>query len=98
MKFPTIEELKLQCRIDYSDEDSLLDMYLKAAINRAETRLNRKLYEDSIPEDKSNGIVVNAEIKMALILAVNHFYDSRNAAKIPTGFYELIDPYRVIPL
>lgn len=96
--FPTIEELKLQCRIDFEDENELLNTYLKAAITRVETRVNRKLYDDSIPEDDSSGLLVNEDIKLALMLAVNHFYDTRNAAKIPTGFYELIDPYRHIPL
>lgn len=96
--FPTLEELKLQCRIDYDYEDSLIDIYLKAAIRRAEVRLNRKLYETEIPENESCGILINDDIKMALILAVGHFYESRDASKIPAGFYELIDPYRYIPL
>lgn len=96
--FPTLDELKLQLRIDHDYENSLLDIYLKAAHSKAETRLNRRLYEDEIPEDESDGMLINAEIKMALILAVTHFYDSRDSSKIPTGFYELIDPYRHIPL
>lgn len=95
---PTLEEIKQQCRIDYDYEDNLLEIYLKTAIKRVENRLNRKIYEEEVPETDETGQLITDDIKMALMLAVCHFYDTRDATKIPRGFYELIDSYRFISL
>lgn len=34
-------------------------------------------------------------IKTAILLAVKHFYDKREAASLPDAFYQLLYPYRV---
>lgn len=98
MKFPTLDELKMQSKVEGNEEDVLFVLYLDAAKQRAETYLNLKIFEDEIPEDCSNGIVLTADMKLALILYVNHRYEYRDPSKTPEGFYELIKPYRNIPL
>ena len=100
MSLPTIEELRQQCRIDTEDEDEdvLLLGYLSAAKEKAGNYLNRTLHDDSVPDDDSNGIVITPIIKLALMLAVGFWYDTRELKKIPQGFYELLGDYRISPM
>lgn len=98
MSLPTIEELRLQCRIDTEDEDAILLGYLSAAKEKAANYLNRTLHNDSVPDDDPNGIIITPVIKLALMLAVGFWYDTRELKKIPQGFYELLSDYRISPL
>lgn len=95
---PTIEELRQQCRIDDTAEDSLLTTYAMAARKRAENYINRKIYEDSVPKSDSDGLLLSEDIKLAIMLAVGFWYSSREADEVPVGFYSLLQPYRYIPL
>lgn len=102
----TIEKLRAQCRIDADDEteDELLLLYFASARRRAENFINRKLYEDAVPDTDPDGLVIADDILLALMLLVGHWYENReeatDAAKasIPFGFTSLIEPYRYIPL
>ncbi|MCV5334848.1 head-tail connector protein, partial [Escherichia coli] len=49
---PTLEELRVQCRIDDDNEqeNALLMMYLAAAREEAEQFLNRTLYDETVSE------------------------------------------------
>lgn len=103
---PTIEELRLQCRIDEDDdsEDALLTIYVGAARRSAENFTNRKLYDDSVPEDQSEGLLITDDIKLAIMLVVGHWFENREDSSevqklsIPLGFKALLEPYRFIPL
>ncbi|MBW2956627.1 head-tail connector protein [Hafnia paralvei] len=95
---PTIEELRQQCRIDDPAEDSLLTTYAMAARKRAENYVNRKIYDNAVPEHESEGLLLSEDIKLAIMLAVGFWYSSREADEVPAGFYSLLQPYRYIPL
>lgn len=97
---PSLEELKLQCRIDvdWTEEDELLTGYVNAAKKRAENFINRPLYDERVPEDESEGLVISADIKLAIMLAAGFWYDNRTPTNLPAGFYALLGPYRFIPL
>ena len=47
----TLDEIKLQCRIDNDDEDDLLSGYLVAAKAMVENHTNRVLF-NTLPEEK----------------------------------------------
>lgn len=98
MPIPTVEELRGQCRIDSDDEDDLLLIYAKAARRRAESYLCRKLYDDVLPDNDPDGLVIEDDVKLAIMLAVGFWYSSREANVLPQGFYLLIQPYRHIQL
>ncbi|MEX9888687.1 head-tail connector protein [Providencia rettgeri] len=98
MSLPTIEELRLQCRIDTEDEDAILLGYLSAAKEKAANYLNRALHNDSVPDNDPSGITITPVIKLALMLAVGFWYDTRELKKIPQGFYELLSDYRISPM
>ncbi|HAX3559374.1 TPA: phage gp6-like head-tail connector protein, partial [Escherichia coli] len=57
---PTLEELRVQCRIDDDNEqeNSLLMMYLAAAREEAEKFLNRTLYDETVSEQDATGLVI----------------------------------------
>ncbi|MBS0878584.1 MULTISPECIES: head-tail connector protein [unclassified Tatumella] len=95
---PTVEEVRLHCRIDDDAEDSLLTAYITAAASRAGNYLNRTLYADEVPDTDSDGLLIAGEIKQALLLAVGFWYGNREAQALPDGFYLLLAPYRYIPL
>ncbi|TBN95996.1 phage gp6-like head-tail connector protein [Salmonella enterica subsp. salamae serovar 13,22:z:-] len=101
-----VEKLRAQCRIDTDDatDDELLMLYFQAACRKAENFINRKLYEDTVPEDDPEGLLIVDDILLALMLLVGHWYENRenssDASKttIPFGFSSLLEPYRFIPL
>lgn len=97
---PTIEELRVQCRIDSDDvtEDQVLELYCSAAKRRAENYINRTLHDNSVPENDSEGLVISPDIKLALMLAVGFWYENREAQSVPAGFFSILEPYRFIPL
>jgi uncharacterized phage protein (predicted DNA packaging) len=100
MPLPTLDLLRQQCRIDSDnhDEDDLLDTYSRAAIKRAESYLNRHLYEDIVPDSDPDGLLVTEDITLAIMLTVGFWYDNREAQTLPIGFQALLEPYRFIPL
>lgn len=101
-----IAKLRSQCRIDADDEveDDLLLLQYAAARRRAENFINRKLYENEVPETDSDGLLIADDILLALMLLVGHWFNSReeasdvNKMSIPFGFTSLLEPYRFIPL
>ncbi|GKX58349.1 head-tail connector protein [Leminorella grimontii] len=103
---PSIEELRLQCRIDNGDasEDQVLAIYLGAAKNHAEEIVNRRLYDDSVPDTDPDGVLISDDIKLALMLLVGHWYENRepvNIGNITTtlsfGVEALLKPHRKTP-
>ncbi|MGJ0626010.1 head-tail connector protein [Xenorhabdus bovienii] len=100
MPFPTVEKLKQQCRIDsnHDAEDSLLNTYARAAIRRAENYLNRRLYEEVVPDADPDGLFVSDDVELAIMLTVGYWYENREAQTLPAGFKALLEPYRYIPL
>ncbi|HGO5393637.1 TPA: head-tail connector protein [Klebsiella michiganensis] len=103
--FPTIDDLKAQCRIDSDDdsEDALLSLYGEAARSKVQKYLNRPLYDDEVPPEVANGKLVDASVKLAILLAVGHWYANREAAsrdsltEVPLGFYSLLSDDRYLP-
>ncbi|WP_354676489.1 head-tail connector protein [Citrobacter portucalensis] len=101
-----IEKLRAQCRIDADDtaEDEMLLLYYGAARRMAENYINRKLYEDMVPESDPDGLSIADDILLALMLLVGHWFNSREEASdvakmsIPFGFTSLLEPYQFIPL
>ncbi len=103
---PSIKQLRLQCRLDDDNDsdDELLTLYAGAARRKAENFTNRTLYDESIPEGQSEGLLVSDDVMLAIMLAVGHWYENREdtadiqKVSIPLGFKALLEPYRFIPL
>lgn len=102
----TLQEIKQQCRLepDFTEEDDLLNQIGNAVQSRTETRINRKLYADTVPDTDPCGLVLPEEIKQALLMLAGYWYENRVAgndfeqSEAPLGYSWLVDPYRHIPL
>lgn len=103
---PSLEQLRMQCRIDNDDTscDELLTLMAGAARKKAENLINRKLYDDAVPDTDPDGLLISDDIRLALMLLVGHWNESREEASevskmsIPWGFASLLEPYRFIPV
>ncbi|STN17309.1 putative prophage head-tail adaptor [Escherichia coli] len=74
-----VEKLRAQCRIDTDDatDDELLMLYFRAACRKAENFINRKLYEETVPEGDPEGVLIADDVLLALMLLVGHWYENR---------------------
>ena len=61
------KELRYQCRIDSDDdtEDVMLTLYLNASLKHAEKITNCRLYDNAVPDDDPDGVVIEDDIKLA---------------------------------
>ena len=88
-QFLTLEQVKLNLKVEHDDEDDLILSLISAAFDAFEQTTNRKLYEEdaSIPEDVSNGMTVTDSIIQGAHMLIGHWYKNResvgNGAEIP---------------
>ncbi|HDL6936494.1 TPA: phage gp6-like head-tail connector protein [Yersinia enterocolitica] len=102
----TLPEIKAQCRldVDFDHENDLLTLIGTSAEKRVISYTNRKLYADAVPEADPDGLVLEADIKLAMLHLVSHWYENRSSvsdyeqSEVPMSFYFLVGPYRFIPL
>lgn len=78
-QFLTLEQVKLNLRIDHTEEDDLLKFLISAAFDAFEQSTNRKLYaaDSTIPEDVLNGIYISDSIIQGAYLLIGHWYKNR---------------------
>lgn len=155
MSFVTLEEAKLHLRVDGTDEDSLIGLYINAAEQAAIKAMDRGVYADNTAvqtamtaapaaltaataakeaavtaaealtdaDEKAaalqaaenaytralvayrqvfDGIVVNDQIKAAVLLTVGHLYANRedvvvgvSVSALPAGVDCLLQPFKV---
>lgn len=105
MSITTLSTAKLHLRVDGSDEDTTIQIYLNAAEQAAMQYLNRTIYasKGAMGSDL-DGIVINDAIKAAILLQCGTLYASRESisqqagnymVELPLGMKFLLDPYRL---
>lgn len=94
MKWLTISDIKKQLRVDFDDEDDVLELYGSAAEDTVLNYMNRT-YQDVLEEYGE----VPAAIRQATLMLVDNSYQHRSPAE-PTqmyyvlyGFDTLVKPY-----
>ena len=96
----SLEQAKLHLRLDEDDQDEIISLYIRAAQERIEAYLNRRVLEfgDLVI---TNEIFVNAAIQAAALLYIGHLERNREsvvvgtiASVLPNGFEALLMPYR----
>ncbi|WP_230460286.1 head-tail connector protein [Sansalvadorimonas verongulae] len=99
-----LSDIKTHLRIEHDEDDTYLTTLASAAIAQCEQMLNRKLYENSVPDDDSNGLVMGDDIKIAALLIIGHLYENRSDTtdkqqyETPMASKHLLNPYRIIPV
>lgn len=98
----TLDDIKLHCRIDHDDEDSLLTQYHAAAREQVENYICRPLFDTVAPPDVEDGIAMTRSIEQAMLLLIGHWYAHRESvadvsmSEVPHGVHALLQPYRVM--
>lgn len=109
MPLVPIETARQHLRLDGSDDDALVTLYLGAASDSAQEFLNRRVYPDAESMaaavlDGSAGadpMLITDAIRAAILLILGHLYTNREdvgavaLAALPRGSLDLLTPYRV---
>lgn len=101
-----LELIRGQLRMDpdATDEDAQLELYGRAAWRMVEGHTGRKLYAspDDVPAGAADAaLVVDADLELAMLLLIGHWYTNREAVLVgtsaqtlPLAFDALVGPYR----
>lgn len=100
-----LDTVKLHLRVDHTDEDDLIRIYLRAAEERVEQFLDRKVYATEVEltaAGDASGMVANGSTEAATLLIVGHLFASREdvvvgapVSQLPSGSQYLLMPFRV---
>lgn len=98
----SLDVAKSHLRVDFDDEDNLIELYLKAAIEYAEGFIDRSIITSEEDRAHESDIVVNNAIKSAILLILGHLYANREEESIDKatsplqlGAKSLLLPYRI---
>lgn len=100
----TLDDVKHQCRIEHTAEDSLLNLYISSAYQVVEKFTDKTLYFDDIPTDadQDRSILLTDDINQACLMLIAYWYANRetvnsgmvNVAQMPYAVDFLLQPYR----
>ena len=78
--------VKTHLRVDYDDEDALIEGYRDAALSAFEAWTNRTLIspEASLPDPVGNALVMSKSIQQGALLLIGHWYSNRETVVIGT--------------
>ena len=94
-------EAKLHLRIDHTEDDPLITLYIGAAQEQIERHIQRKIITDEEVRKSADDVVNNSALKAAALLFIGNLYENREATtdkpnELPLGYWSLIQPYRVM--
>lgn len=110
MPLVTLEQARLHLRVDETDEDTLITLWISAAELSAQSFLGRNVYADQTELDAAvnagtagdDPMVINDLIRAAILLMVGHLYANREDvaagvtfSRLPVGAEYLLMPNRV---
>lgn len=104
MSIITLATAKAHLRVDHTDEDALITLYLSAATRAAAEYLCRPIYataNDQLFAEDQTGVLVNDAIRAAVLLHLGTLYRDREATgdkpttELAMGAKHLLDPFRV---
>ena len=85
----TLEDAKAHLRVDHSDDDAVITIYLDGAVARVMGYVNLQLVPDSP--------IAEAAFRSAALLALGELYANREPLLTPgSPIANLIDPYRFL--
>lgn len=86
-----LEEAKLHCRIDGSDEDALIQAYIAAALEVCQQHIGKRF---------DTGLMFNPAIKVGCLMYISQLYEYRatvsdvEAKEVPLAISALWSAYR----
>jgi hypothetical protein len=91
----------LHLKVDTTDDDAMIEIYLGAAERAAMDYCNRTIYGAEGVGSDLDGVVINDAIKAAILLNLGHLYVNREGVdtvqkqELPLGIQSLLQPYRI---
>lgn len=78
--------VKTHLRVDYDDEDELIQGYTDAAFSAFETWTNRTLVGpgDALPDPIGNALALSKSIQQGALLLIGHWYSNRETVVVGT--------------
>ena len=101
MTIITLEVAKLHLKVDTTDDDTMIEIYLGAAERAAMDYCNRTIYGAEGVGSDLDGVVINDAIKAAILLNLGHLCVNREGVdtvqkqELPLGIQSLLQPYRI---
>lgn len=89
----TLEEAKLQMRVEFSEDDALISGYITAAREWAEGFLNTAL----VAAEGEDPPAVKQTWKQAILLTVANWYQNRETGGVPNAAQQLLWLDRNVP-
>lgn len=96
-----LNDAKIHLRVDGNEEDSIIQLYIDAALEKTSAILGRKIIAtDATPSDETE-VAFNPALKAACLLYIGMLFAHREAvsnglAELPLGYYDLLRPYRLM--
>ena len=96
-----LNDAKLHLRVDGSEEDGIIQLYIDAALEKTSAILGRKIIAtDATPSDETE-VTFNPALKAACLLYIGMLFAHREAVsnglvELPLGYYDLLRPYRLM--
>lgn len=104
----TLDEIKLQCRIDGDEENELLNVFLTSAKAIVENYTNRQLFSVLPPDNMPhNALEITADLKVAILMLVAYLYENRSGVNelnqvqfdaLPPTIKMIVDRYTYIAI
>lgn len=110
MEFLELSVVRGHCRIDddFTDDDNLLVIFTGAAARYVQTWTRRTLYKTSDEpgfDDDVDRLLLNDDIRTAMLLLIGHWYANREAvnignitSEVPLAVEALLQPHRIYGL
>ena len=97
----SLEQAKQHLRVDFADDDALIELYIGAATEQIERHIQRKVIDHEDQRQGPDDLMVNDALKAAALLFVGNLYENREATtdktgELPLGYWSLIQPYRIM--
>lgn len=97
-----LDVAKSHLRVDFNDEDALIEIYLDAAFEHAENYIDRAIIEKEEDRKHQTDVVLNKAITAAILLILGHLYANRENESVDSatsplqlGAKSLLTPYRI---
>lgn len=91
----TLDQVKLHCRIDQDEEDSLINDWITDAEQVIQNDLDRRIIADESDREDETDLLDNDWLNSARLIYVQYRY-SRSLDGKPQAYWDLLQKFRIM--
>lgn len=91
----TLDQVKLHCRIDQDEEDSLINDWIADAEQVIQNDLDRRIIADESDRENETDLLDNDWLNSARLIYVQYRY-SRSLDGKPQAYWDLLQKFRIM--